>query len=451
MIDKLAQRRNLIIFFLIICACWMAIGVLYPLASDDFIFYHSVQQHNGAFAFITEWYQGWSGRISTFALHWIVFRNSATLALFGALNGAALAVLAWVVTALALGRKPAVFGRDLPLFFIMLAAVWFGLPAFGETVYWRTGADAYLLSALPALLFLLPYVWWARQAAVQRHFLQKAAAMVGMFVFGLFSGMSGEQTGMMLLLTVPYWAIVRLRQPDRPRLPAWAIAGYLGLLIGYLISIRAPGNLQRYHGSPSLTPVRLVGGSIRYGLTLLEQLPWWLFLCALLLRLDSKEKVDRSWPGWAWAAVAAGAPMLLLTFFQAPRTTFLPVIMLIVLAATLIGSDRFADWQQRRPVRVMVLLLAGLLIGTAVLPLRTAGILRREYLQRERTITVLKSHGEKHLVLDPFTPKPIRVLMNPDLTQDRGDSVNLGMSRFYGVESMVVKPPSEARVKDSGK
>jgi len=441
MIDRLAQRRNLVLFFLIICACWMAIGALYPLASDDFVFVRSVHQHSGFIAFINEWYYRWSGRIATMVLHWVVFQNGFTLALFGALNGAGLAALAWAVTALALGRKPAAFGRDLPLFFIVLAAVWFGLPAFGETVYWRTGADAYLWAALLALLFLLPYVWWARQTIVaHRHVLVKAAAAIGMFLFGLFNGLNGEQSGMMLLLTIPYWAIVRLRQPDRPRLPAWAIAGYLGLLAGYAVAALAPGNKARYHGSPPLTPVRFVGGSIRYGLTVLEQTPWWLFLGALLLHFDRTEPVERSWIGWAWSAVAAGSLLLLLTYFQAPRTTFLPVVMLIVLAASLIGADRFADWRQRRPARVMVVILAVLLLGASLLPLRTAAILSREFGERERAIAVMKAEGDKDLVLPPFTAKPTRVLMSPDLTFNPTDSVNLGMTQYYGVRSMVVKP-----------
>ena len=446
MIDKLAQRRYLIILFLIICACWMAIGALYPLASDDFEFFHSVHQHGSAAAFINTWYHNWSGRIATLALHWVVFQNSFTLSLFGAVNGTALAGLAWAITALALGRKPAAFGRDLPLFFIVLAAVWFGLPAFGETVYWRTGADAYLIASLLALLFLLPYAWWARQAAVRRNLLHKTASAIGMFLFGLFSGMNGEQTGMMLLLAVPYWAVARLRQPDQPRLPAWAVAGYLGLLIGYLISALAPGNAARYGSSPPLTPVRFVGGSVRYGLTLLEQFPWWLFVFALLLRLDGKDRADRRWIGWAWAAFAAALPMLLLTYFQAPRTTFLPVIMLIVLGATLIGSDRFADWPQRRPARAMVLLLAGLLIGAALLPLRTANMLRREFVGREQAIAAEKSQGVADLRLAPYTPKPVRVLMNPDQKPEAAAAGYPGMSQYYGVRSIIVQPPAEAGV-----
>jgi hypothetical protein len=441
MIDRLTQHRYLVLFFLIICVCWMAIGALYPLANDDFVFYRSVHQHGDIFSFVKEWYYGWSGRIATLALHWVVFQNPLTLALFGALNGAALAGLAWAITALALGRKPEAFGRDLPLFFIVLAAVWFGLPAFGETVYWRTGADAYLWTALLALLFLLPYGWWARQAvAAHRHMLVNGAAAVGMFIFGLFSGLNGEQSGLMLLLSVPYWVVVRLRQPDRPRLPAWAIAGYLGLLIGYVISALAPGNFNRYKqsGAP-LTPVRFVGGSVRYGLTVLEQTPWWLFLFALLLHFDRKEKAERSWIGWAWSAFAAGVLMLFLTYYQAPRTTFLPVVMLIVLGASLIGSDRFADWRQRRPARAIVLLLAALLLGAGVLPLRTARQLSGEFREREQAIAIMKSHGETDLVLEPFSAKPIRVLMNPDLTPDRGHSINLGMAQYYGVRSMAGK------------
>jgi|GEM_PF-2184898 len=441
MIDRLAQRRYLILFFLLACACWMAIGALYPPANDDFVFLADARRYGGAFDFVEYWYGHWSGRIATLALHWVVFQRPLTLAVFGALNGAAPAALAWVVTALALGRRPAAFGRDLPLFFIVLAAVWFGLPAFGETVYWRTGADAYLWAALLALLFLLPYAWWARRAAAAHYSLPgKIAAAAGMFLFGLFSGLNGEQSGMMLLLTIPYWAAVKLRGPERPRLPAWAVAGYAGLLIGYLISALAPGNFHRYQqsGAP-LTPARFAGGSIRYGLTVLEQTPWWLFVFALLLHFDGREKRDGGWIGWAWSAFAAGALMLFLTYFQAPRTTFLPVVMLIVLGAWLIGTDRFAGWQERRPARALAVLLAGLLLGTSVLPLRAAWSLRREFRAREQSIAVMKSRGERDLALEPFATPPTRVLMNPDLTSDPADSINLGMARYYGVRSMVIK------------
>jgi len=442
MIDRLAERRYLIFFF-IICACWMAIGALYPPANDDFVFLAGVRKYGGAFDFVRYWYGNWSGRIATLALHWVVFQHPFTLAVFGALNGAALAALAWVITALALGRKPAAFGRDLPLFFIVLAAVWFGLPAFGETVYWRTGADAYLWAAFLALLFLLPYAWWARQTAAHYSLPKKIAASIGMFLFGLVNGLNGEQSGMMLLLTIPYLAVVKLRQPERPRLPAWVVAGYVGLLAGYLVSALSPGNFNRYQqsGAP-LTPVRFTGGSVRYGLTVLEQTPWWLFAFALLLHFDGREKRDGGWIGWAWAAFAAGVLMLFLTYFQAPRTTFLPVVMLIVLGAWLIGTDRFADWRRCRPARVLVVLLAGLLLGSSVLPLRAAWSLSRQFRARERAIAAMKSRGERDLVLEPFTTPPTRVLMSPDLTTNPADSINLGMARYYRVRSMVVKTGS---------
>ncbi|MBR5913489.1 MAG: hypothetical protein IKZ58_03935 [Selenomonadaceae bacterium] len=117
---------------------------------------------------------------------------------------------------------------------------WLSLPHFGEVAVWKSGSTVYLWSAVPALIFLLPY---NLTLAGKINLRGKILPAVVMFFMGIIAGCSVENLGVTVTLLTGAITFY-LYKKNRPM--HWAAAGSLGSLIGAIILIAAPGNFVRY-------------------------------------------------------------------------------------------------------------------------------------------------------------------------------------------------------------
>lgn len=115
---------------------------------------------------------------------------------------------------------------------------WLSLPHFGEVAVWKSGSTVYLWSAVPALIFLLPY-----NLVLKKNLIPTPYYLVPMFLLGLIAGCSVENLSVTVTLLTGAITFY-LYKKNRPM--HWAAAGSLGSLIGTIILIAAPGNYVRY-------------------------------------------------------------------------------------------------------------------------------------------------------------------------------------------------------------
>lgn len=222
--------------------------------------------------------------------------------------------LALAVTTLGLGRFPRwKQGRDLALYAIALGFLWFALPRIGMILFCRAYSANYVLGALIQLWFLVPL-------RLRPDGTGSVTACVPYFFLGVLAGMSNEHTGPTLVLGALGYAAWRYRQGgERPQL---ALAGAMGVVIGFAMIFFAPGQGERYEGLA--TKVSLLGRLLQRGVT---------------ANLDIFQNY-----------VLAAAPVL--------------GLMLIVLAIGAKDEDREV---QRRPLRILGwALIAGSLITATV-------------------------------------------------------------------------------------
>jgi hypothetical protein len=129
--------------------------------------------------------------------------------------------------------------HDLLLFAGINFLVYFFQPVFGETILWLTGSANYLWGTSVILLFMLPYRLYDGQHQL-KYTLPKSA---GMLLLGVMAGWTNENTAAaMLLMTVAFICYYR---SQRWKIPAWAVVGFTGAVVGYLFMILAPGNFFR--------------------------------------------------------------------------------------------------------------------------------------------------------------------------------------------------------------
>ena len=123
---------------------------------------------------------------------------------------------------------------------LALAALfmWLSLPHFGEVAVWKSGSTVYLWSGFFVLLFLLPYNLWA---AGKLHW--GAGMALPMFLAGILGGWSVENFAVTAVLLA--WGSVWYARRKRA-LSAWMMSGAVGVLVGFLLLLAAPGNWARY-------------------------------------------------------------------------------------------------------------------------------------------------------------------------------------------------------------
>jgi len=129
--------------------------------------------------------------------------------------------------------------HDALLFAGINILIWLIQPVFGETILWLTGSANYLWGTSFILLFLLPFRLFDNRSS-QTKVLLKCS---GMLLLGIIAGWTNENTaGAAIFITIVFLLYYR---SQKWRIPAWAIAGVIGAIAGYIIMIAAPGNFAR--------------------------------------------------------------------------------------------------------------------------------------------------------------------------------------------------------------
>lgn len=154
---------------------------------------------------------------------------------------------------------------NLSIFLIIGLMMWYLQPAFASVYFWITGSANYLWGTLIVMLFLYPYYTYYRNGTDSRGGIIGAIAF---FIFGIIAGWTNENMPFAMGIFILFFFY--LLNKNKQRVPYWAILGFVGMIVGAFIMLKAPGNY-----------VRLDGQTAGEGLTinyLLSNIPNMLFL-----------------------------------------------------------------------------------------------------------------------------------------------------------------------------
>jgi hypothetical protein len=225
--------------------------------------------------------------------------------------------------------------RDLGRVLLLFGGFALGIPAVGQMLAYRPFTTNYVYGFAFVLALAVPYrlEWKARGAA----------AAAGVFLLGVCAGLANEHTGP--ATGVALAALTAWRARREQRVPAWAVAGIVGLAAGLVLLLTAPGQAERYHGlategrlwSPFVA--RGLGGNAgRVGLFLL-------CTCVPLAIIGGTALATRRRPRPVVLALLAVALAMVLTVLLSPkqglRLYYAPAALLVAAAAaTLDGARR---------------------------------------------------------------------------------------------------------------
>lgn len=117
---------------------------------------------------------------------------------------------------------------------------WLSFPHFGEVVIWMCGATVYLWTGFLAALFMLPYN--LKLAAVLPADIEKWLPLP-MLVMGILAGWSVENLAVTLTLLTAGITVYKICCKTAA---TWMVSGTVGVTLGMVMLLSAPGNYVRY-------------------------------------------------------------------------------------------------------------------------------------------------------------------------------------------------------------
>lgn len=424
-----SKPKKVIYWTLVSTICFSAIlllNILTPIISDDFAYLY-IYNEDARISSIGDIIQSqinhyylWGGRS-------IVHFIAQVLLMIPAYVADLLNTLVYFSYALLIYYHIKGRGKNsLSLFILINLAIWFLQPVFGDTILWITGAANYLWGTWLILLFLFPFRLYKGQTS---NTPTQIISSLAMFTLGILAGWTNENTAAAMLV-IAILFIVYFRS-HKWKIPAWAIAGITGAIIGFAIMILAPGNYLRGGDSVSLGLYTFVYRLFTWTLAFFIYSGPLLLISLIMLVIYNRFPNEKKKNNlklifiYGLAAIAAVYAMLLSPSF--PRRALFGVVTFLIIATGICFYN--LDFKNSFLKQARLILVSISLIGftfTFYLSVKDINNYRKTVQFREAEIEKAKSEGLTSCEFDRYAGG----------TYIHGEDPysEVLMSRYYGIK-----------------
>lgn len=406
----------------------LTLNILTPISADDFgyMYIHATNTKVESFADIIQsqinHYYLWGGRS---VVH-VIAQGLLLLPSWGIdiLNSLVYIVFIFLICSHIVGRSKS----SISLFILINIALWILLPAYGDTILWITGSSNYLWGTSIILLMLLPYRLYkeGKGGKISRQILISA----GMFILGIIAGWTNENTAAAMLFIMVLFLVHCYS--EKKRIPAWAVLGLLGGMIGYVLMIIAPGNYVRAGEAVFFSPFLIIYRFLTYTQTLFINYGnfnlLYFILIILMWRFSqlSKVAVLKLSSLYFIGMLVAIYDMVLSPSFPS-RAWFGPIVFNVLAFGVVFYN---LDYSQRflRQIRFLVLLFGIIISGFSFYDgLRDIITFNRISHERMNLVNNLKEAGAEQCVFRRYTA------MSKFVHTEEPTSYYM-MRRYYGID-----------------
>ncbi|MBK5719954.1 hypothetical protein JGH11_03625 [Dysgonomonas sp. Marseille-P4677] len=441
MTDNRLQKLTLIglacLFFVFV----FVLNRLYPLYADDWGYIYSndsfIPLCKEVLGRLYSQYMTWGGRSVVHGIAHVL----SNIGHNGKVIVNSLAFIAYIYMIYCISNK----GKNPNcIFFLLLGLIlWLVLPAFNSTVLWLVGSANYLWGTFIVILFLYPYYSYYISGKFKDNYLK---AMF-FFLVGIFSGWTNENMFAAQIFFIIGWGL--LLRYNKMKIPVWAILGFLGVCIGGLIMILAPGNYLRSEVvNESLGLVdkslleniayRVLKVGYRYLVYIFPiSIVYVVLLYFFKKRLGRQAKDSKILLGsllFFATAHIAWMSMVASPIFP-PRAAFGIVSLLIIALGVL-----YADMDKKRLRNINIGMVSILLLAFLInfyFQYRSINYLSEEFGKRELYLEEQKAKGHKDISFDNKIELPSRYDFE-DLSDDPEYWLNEMYAKYYGINSVRV-------------
>ncbi|WP_051697658.1 DUF6056 family protein [Prevotella sp. 10(H)] len=455
-IQKENSRLNIVCMVLAVLTVFILIYIqnyLYPLYADDwnYSFVHGeeatrIRSFSHIFTSQYNHYMTWGGRS---VVHFI----AESMLMTGFFWACVINSLGYVLFVYVLYRIANKGNKTNPvLFFLFSLLIWFAQPAYFATILWKTGAANYLWGTLIILLFLYSYYSCYRSRKTEN----SAVRTVLFFLFGIIAGWTNENMSVALIFYII--ASLALYKYEKIKIPAWAITGLIGTIVGCIMMLVAPGNYVRLEdvttsfGQTEIMYKDIFLMGVNYILThtwnhLLIPFIVYLFLVFIYIKYpkneNDKQTIIRSSIMFILMAAVALAAMVVSPIFP-ERALFGIIILLLIAIGIIIANIDFSLKQLKYPAITVFFALAVIYAFQYKTVFNNLSYITAVWDEREIYMAEQKRMGNDSITFTKKFELPPEYYIS-DLSDDPEYWENKCYVRFYGLKQvrLIVSKPAE--------
>lgn len=330
-------------------------------------------------------------------------------------------------------------------------ALWAFSPGFGDVFLWLDGACNYLWTTVIILGFLLPYI--RRYYLFSEDIHPNRISSLCMFLGGIIAGCTNENTVCWVILLLVVF-VFRLRKSEKIEHPLYL--GVVGIVIGYVLLMFAPGNTARLLAErSSYNWFTWSGIGIKVALLILLLLYFqsllWFFNLRSLHTLSQKANENIELAKEVMLAKIMCAASFCMTFLMLfspnflPRSAFPGSVFLIIAACMLLRiQDEYAITLISKRVKRVVCV-----VGMFFFVITTVATFYGTYYYGEQVRDIVAqvkaSDYAKSSVINVSSIRPVHDVINTasyyhlnffKMSDDEKDWRNVAFARYYGIKGI---------------
>jgi len=437
-----------------------ALNYFFPLYTDDwkyaFVYGRDMDRVSGFLDVIESQYYHyfhWGGRS-------VVHTIAQSLLYVGECWGDLLNSLAYVVL-VTLIYLIADYKRKVNLFLYagISILIWFLIPDLMVCIAWITGSANYLWGCMLVVSIIFPYCMYYlkyEQPYKKKDTIGRCLLFV---LWGILAGWTNENL-VAGLLTFIFLYIILLKYEKRV-VPKWVIFGFIGVVIGAVFMLAAPGNfirneieLRTVHGITkdnfeySYYFYRLVSVAKTY--FTYGTLPTIIYFVTLLVfwkkgRSENKQSVFRLSLLFAFMAFVSLLVMAAAPIF--PERVWFGIIVLMIIATMLLYANLDFSY---KPIKIanciLWIPLLVFFVASYAVSLKDTVRLRQTFNEREAYILKEKENGVQNFILyDKFEPQQTFIFTQKvyDIPHLENNLWEDAYAKYYGIKSIEIKKALE--------
>lgn len=431
--NKITKKQITIVMFSAIFIFMFVLNFLTPLIADDFSYSFGadgrIKNLYDIYNKQVDHYFTWGGRTvaHTIAQIFLLFPKI----IFSIANTFAYVLLIYLIYRIARGKS-----EDKPILVIAInLLLWFVLPVFGQTCLWLIGSCNYLWTTDIILIFMLKYI-------ENKPTKRKILSMILMFLLGIIAGWTNENTAVGAIFIVV--ASLFFMKKTKVKLEKWHISGAVGIVIGFILLIVAPGNYARNELFVDNTSVivKWIYRAVNYSITFVDILkPLILFTIILgTINIYYKKKIEKNVIVYLIAAVLTVYSMVLSPTF--PERAWFGVIIYAIIADMYLlynvdKLNKVYTYIIADVVLVFLTLYCSQYLNTAlgIKELKSTWNSRINYIESEKANNNFNVKVERYVTLDKHNPN----YKLEDIAADEGTWPNNDIAKYFGIQGISSK------------
>lgn len=430
---KTKTRKVLILVSIFLTV--LVLNMITPLIMDDFNYTYGldgrIQSIKDIINYQIWFYNNWGGRnVAHFLAQFFLMNNKL---LFNITNSLMYTLLIYLIYKIIKGTS-----EDKPNYLILIhLGLWFFTPAFGQAFIWLTGSCNYLWTTTIILIFINLFIKFSNSK--KYNLVQN----ILFFILGIIAGWTNENAGASLIVLLLVFIGIRLKL-EKKNINKIQVVGIIGVVLGFLIMIMAPGNYIRSNAyeNNGFFLIEWIKRAVSITITLEHTLIYFFIIMVIIgsIYIIRKQKIDIKNYSFLIGTIVAIYSMVVSPTFP-ERSWTIVIVYSIVLCGNLLYHLNIDYKLKSLMITNCIIVGLFLFVNSYILAVKDSYQFYNTWQYRIETIEKGKKEGIKDYEFEIHltSRKQSASFGLGDLFDKKNDSNNQTYARYFEIKSIKAK------------